>query len=256
MRRLGQHFLRNRLALKEIADSLEIKPGEIILEIGPGHGELTDFLLRKKPKIIALEKDNSLVHFLKSKYRNSANIKIIEGDALKVIPALASKFKNYKLVGNIPYYITGFLFRTLAELKNKPTLIVVTVQKEVAERLTSRPPKMNLLASSLQFWAEPKIIKMISKRAFSPPPKVDSAIIKITPKRKKISDKEWDAYYNFITVLFRQPRKTILNNLRVAKSKKEVEKILARSKIKKSLRPQNLKIEEIKKLTALFKPNK
>ena len=177
MAKLGQHFLKNKTKLRKIVEALELKDGDVVIEIGPGHGELTDELrsANHKLKIIAIEKDEELAESLKEKFKNNKNIKIIEGDALKLLPQLTDDQRltiydkrlttdNYKIAGNIPYYITGYLFRILGELENKPSLIVLLIQKEVAERVCARPPKMSLLAASVQFWAEPKIISNVSKK--------------------------------------------------------------------------------------------
>src|SRR4030043_2274654 len=157
---LGQNFLMNKFKLRKIADALEFKKGDTIIEIGPGHGELTKEIRNKNKevKIITIEKDEKLAKDLKNKIYNlklDKNIEVIEGDALKILPTLNTKYKiqnkKYKLVGNIPYYITGYLLRILGGLKLKPSIIVLTIQKEVAQRICVRPPHMNLLAASVQF---------------------------------------------------------------------------------------------------------
>jgi len=243
-RQLGQYFLINQEKLRKIAAALNFKPDETIVEIGPGHGELTELITGR---IIAIEKDERLANYLKQKFSVQKNIEIISGDALKILPKL--EIKNYKLVGNIPFYLTGYLLRIIGELENKPLLIVFTLQKEVAERICSQPPKMNLLAASVQFWAEPKIIDYISKKDFQPQPKVDSAVIKLVISNQPSAASK--KYYQFIKILFKQPRKTILNNLATSleKNKEEIIKILEASKIKPSDRPQDLTLEQIKNLT-------
>jgi len=248
-RQLGQYFLINQEKLRKIAAALDFKPDETIVEIGPGHGELTELITGR---IIAIEKDERLANYLKQKFSVQKNIEIISGDALKILPKL--EIKNYKLVGNIPFYLTGYLLRIIGELENKPLLIVFTLQKEVAERICSQPPKMNLLAASVQFWAEPKIIDYISKKDFQPQPKVDSAVIElksITLGLRSQTKCYKENYYRLIKILFKQPRKTILNNLATSleKNKEEIIKILEASKIKPSDRPQDLTLEQIKNLT-------
>src|SRR3990167_9050292 len=218
---LGQHFLINKKKIEKIIEALDLKSGDVVVEIGPGKGALTIPLCENCQKlgckIIAVEKDKDLADDLKNKIYDlglDKNIEIIEGDALKTLPRLIHnselRIKNYKIVGNIPYYITGYLLRILGELENKPSLIVLTIQKEVAQRVCAKPPKMNLLAASIQFWAEPKIIGSVSKKDFWPIPKVDSAIIKLTPLtllvRSSIQCNK-EKYYEFIKILFKQPRK-------------------------------------------------
>ena len=270
-RKLGQHFLKDRRKLEKIAAALEIGPRDTIIEIGPGHGELTEHLVTVDSKrVIMIEKDPRLVNFLKEKFQitstKSQNIEVVEGDILKILPTLQSKLEiqNSKLVGNIPYYLTGYLFRKISELESKPELIVFTIQREVAERICASPPKMNLLAASVQFWGQPKIVGYISKRSFSPPPKVDSAIIKITIssqasghwlERMDPGDTtEAEKYYKFIKILFKQPRKTILNNLREGFKlpQEETEKRLQKLAVSPKLRPADLSFSDINKLSANF----
>ncbi len=253
---LGQHFLKNKLELKKIVKALEIKPGDLIIEIGAGHGELTTQLIKinTKLKIIAIEKDRKLVQFLKKKFQNKKNIKIISGDVLKVLPALVRNFNSYKIVGNIPYYITGRLLRILSELKPKPKLVVLTVQKEVAKRLTALPPKMNLLSATVQFWAKPKILDYIPRKDFKPPPKVDSAIIKLKTKNLRLKAEQVKKYYQFVKILFRYPRKNILNNLlsKFSSNSDNLKSRLKSVKVKPESRAQSLNINQIKKLVKAF----
>ena len=251
MKRLGQHFLINKTKLQKIVEALDLKPGDAVIEIGPGHGELTDELRNKNNelKLMTIERDNDLVELLKNKFARDKNLEVVHDDVLKILPDLCLKLhnSNFKIVGNIPFYITGYLLRILGELKNKPSLIVLTVQKEVAERICAEPPKMNLLAASVQFWAEPKIVDYIPKTDFQPQPKVDSAIIKLVVSNQPLATSE--NYYKLIKILFKQPRKTILNNLASSgKNKEEIIKILEELKINPADRPQNLSVEQIKKL--------
>ena len=218
--------MKNISKIKKIVKSLELSPNDTVFEIGPGHGELTKELRLgikdlKKVQIIAIEKDKKLADDLRLKINDLGltNIQIINGDALQKLPPLIVKLPNYrmtnyKIVGNIPYYITGRLLRILGDLKKKPKTIVLTVQKEVAERITAKPPQMNLLAASVQFWAKPEIIDFISKNDFEPAPEVDSAVIKLATDNPKEGHKtETKNYYKLIRALFKQPRKTILNNI-------------------------------------------
>lgn len=212
-RYLGQHFLKDKSVLRKIAKSLELRNGDIVVEIGPGHGELTDEILKYPGvEVIAIEKDKKLCEFITDKFSGDARVKIIKGDALRKIPLL--NLKNYKIAGNIPYYITGHLLRIIGELKNKPARIVLLIQKEVAERICAVTPRSNLLSLSVQFWAEPKMMEIVPKEYFSPPPKVESAVIVLeTLSNKGSIGKESGKYYEFIKKAFKQPRKTLFNNL-------------------------------------------
>lgn len=256
MKRLGQHFLKNETVLQKIAETIAVNSSDIVIEIGPGHGELTKHLLTNHPRrLIAIEKDQRLAEKLRVAFPEK-NLEIIEADALKTLPRIAESLKTeeYKICGNIPYYITGHLFRIIEELNHKPNFSVFTVQKEVAERIVAEPPRMNLLNASVRFWADPEIVAILTKKDFFPVPKVDSAVIALqTKKLAKIKIAGRDTYYPFIKTLFKQPRKTILNNLIGLNIPKE--KI--REKLKKQgldplLRPQELDFEKILALSRVF----
>lgn len=262
MNYLGQHFLKNESALKKIAAALNIQKNDTIIEIGPGRGELTNELIsvmrqasgvKKNGKLILIEKDPALAYSME-RLGFKKNIKIIVGDALKELPKITKRLtlnaEHYKIVGNIPYYITGKLLRIMGELKNKPVAAVLSIQKEVAERICAKTPKMNLLAAAVQFWAEPKILFALKQNDFSPPPKVKSAVIKLSVKRQASSIKENRNYYKLIHIIFKQPRKTLFNNLRKGLSlpETEIKNALKSAKISPDCRPQNLSLAQIKKL--------
>ncbi|MBI4992425.1 MAG: ribosomal RNA small subunit methyltransferase A [Candidatus Harrisonbacteria bacterium] len=253
-KRLGQHFLVNKAAIKKIVAALGLGPNEIVIEIGPGEGALTFPLLKEcgklNCKVIGIEKDPQLGSRVEG-LGDSKNLKIIIGDALKEIPKITKPYTlnpiPYKVVGNIPYYITGKLLRTLSELENKPELTVLMIQKEVAERIVAKPPRMNLLAATVQFWAEPKILFTLKPKDFRPPPKIDSAVIKLNPKPYTLNPK---TYYKLLHIIFKQPRKTLLNNLKTGLnlSAIETENILKPLNVDPKSRPQDLSLEKIEKM--------
>lgn len=251
--KLGQHFLISERKLRKASESLDLKDGDTVIEIGPGHGELTKELRIQNSKcgIICIEKDRELASGVKS--LKLGNFEVIGGDALKILPEIAEGLKSYKIAGNIPYYITGHLFRVIGDLKNKPEICVFTVQKEVAERICSEPPRMNLLAASVRFWANPKIASYVPKKYFRPEPKVDSAILELRIKDEESRIKE--KYYKLIKILFKQPRKTVLNNLasgfKGEKKEKIVEK-LEKAGINSNDRPQNAEVRQLIELSTLF----
>jgi 16S rRNA (adenine1518-N6/adenine1519-N6)-dimethyltransferase len=280
MQPLGQHFLKNKSAPGKIIAALELAPDDVIFEIGPGHGELTTPLAAACESlgctIVAIEKDAELVGALKNSAAlknipTQKNIEFVHGDVLKI---LAEEIKtlnpeHYKIVGNIPYYITGKLLRVISELAQKPERVVLMVQKEVAERICDVPPDMNRLAASVQFWAKPKIIATISKNDFSPPPKIDSAVIALTTK-KEMPDIDAEKYYTALRAIFAQPRKTILNNIAAAsknaqatlqigaktgKTKEEITSTLDAIGVNPGHRPQNLSIEDIIDIARALKPD-
>jgi 16S rRNA (adenine1518-N6/adenine1519-N6)-dimethyltransferase len=252
--KFGQNFLKNKFYIDLIAKRINPSKKETIIEIGAGHGELTSFILKyadKSSKIIAIEKDKNLCLFLTARFKEHKNLEIVCKDALKNLEKIIKdeKLKNfgYKIVGNIPYYITGYLLRILSKLKTRPQKIIFLLQKEVALKITSAPPKMNLLAAITQSWCVPKIISAVNKKNFSPEPKVDSAIIELNIKKENEIDRE--SFYKFVRRLFSHPRKTILNNLAFNKeSKEEILKKLTSLNINPLARPQELSLDKILKL--------
>jgi 16S rRNA (adenine1518-N6/adenine1519-N6)-dimethyltransferase len=215
-KRLGQNFLIDKRVLKKIVETAELSPKDVVLEIGPGIGNLTIELAKKVKKLIAVEKDQRVIEILKERLRKEKikNVKIFKEDILKFLNSFEPKFL-YKVVANIPFYLTSRLIRKLLEMEKKPTLIVLVVQKEVAQRICAKPPKMNPLAISVQFYAKAEIISFVSKNSFWPKPKVDCAIIKIEPlinaDRKLINA---DLFFKVVKAGFSHPRKQIINNLK------------------------------------------
>ena len=250
-KRLGQHFLRDGVAIKKIVGFLDLKPNNVVVEIGPGHGELTREIAKMVSRIIAIEKDEKMADVL-GRLR-LGNLEVVRGDALRLLPSLVTSYQlpvaNYKIIGNIPYYITGQLLRILGEIKNPPILSVLAVQREVAERVSARPPRMNLLAAAVQIWADVLVVELIPRKSFVPPPKVDSAVIRLTPKKQRFGEREAKEYYKVVRAVFKQPRKTLWNNLReIVKDDQKLDSIFKKIGFTKSTRPQDLSVEEIKKI--------
>lgn len=243
--RLGQHFLKNIDKIELVANSLNIRNGDIVIEIGGGHGELTKKLLTRDIKLVVIEKDPVLAKQLSS--LSGTDFIVVTEDARSALLEIVLSLRNapYKIIGNIPYYLTNYLFRLISELPKLPNAVVVTIQKEVAERIIATPPHMNLLAASIQAWTEPKLIDYIPASDFFPKPKIDSAILSLETKSLPPSK----IFYEFLKYLFRQPRKTILNNLVPHfGSREHVEAVLRKLSIDPNARPQHLSLEQIKRL--------
>lgn len=265
-KKLGQYFLTHKVKIRKIVDALELKDGDVVVEVGPGRGALTRELgiMNYELRIMAVEKDVLLAEKLESEVKNYENsIEIISGDILKVLPSIihdsSFKIREYKLVGNIPFYLTGRLLRVVGELEYKPSVVVFVVQKEVGERMCAKPPKMNLLAASVQLWANAQIVGNISRKRFRPQPEVDTVIIRLTPNALNYADGYAELrgiYYKMIKALFKQPRKTILNNLLTYEvdrlNRERVVRILRAAGVDPNDRPQNLSIEEITRLSQLL----
>ena len=210
LKKMGQNFLIDENVLEKIIESADLDSNDTVLEIGPGLGILTLELAKRVEKVVAVEKDKTLCQVLESILRDNKvyNVEIINEDVLKISDF---QFSNYKLVANLPYYITSPVIRKFLEAEQKPELMVLMVQKEVGQRIMAKPLHMNLLAISVQFYAEPKIISYVSKNSFYPVPKVDSAIIKIIPKQ--IPEIDTEKFFEIVKKGFSAKRKMLKNNL-------------------------------------------
>ena len=250
--KLGQHFLVNLEIPDAMAAALKPSAGDTIVEIGPGHGELTQAIVRaieaggiKDIKLIAVERDPGLAKEVREKFASYPFLEVVEADILKFMKNRSGN----KLVGNLPYYLTGHLLRVIGESKRRPELVLVMVQKEVAARMAAKPPRMNRLAAAVQFWAEPQILFEVHKNDFDPPPEVDSAVVLLTAK-KNINERSSGIFYEMVRAVFAQPRKTVFNNLRSVFGKKKMSadaslKLLAVVGIDPGARPQDLSTEMI-----------
>ncbi len=261
---MGQNFLVNQGALNKIIEAAELTAKDIILEVGPGIGTLTKELAKRAGKVITVEKDKLMIEILKETLKDYKNIETINDNILKFNPKSYNlKAKSYKLVANIPYYLTSPLIRKFLESKNPPDKIILMIQKEVAQRICARPPspphqsskrtsgvgaRMSLLAVSVQFYAKPKIISYISKKCFWPAPKIDSAIIKISDiKNLKIDAKK---FFKIVKAGFSQPRKQLANNLSgsLKIDKIQVNAWLLKNKINPKQRAETLSVLDWEKL--------
>ncbi|KKT82319.1 MAG: ribosomal RNA small subunit methyltransferase A [Candidatus Yanofskybacteria bacterium RIFCSPHIGHO2_02_FULL_44_12b] len=253
---LGQNFLINPHIIDRIIDAARISEKDLVLEIGPGTGNLTEKLAKKAGQVIAIEKDNRLIEPLREKFKNFKNIEIIEGDVLAKMPFVKQRASlQYKIVANIPYYITSNLFRKIFEEWPRPELVVLTIQKEVAQRITAKPPHMNLLALSVQYYAEPEVVVFISKNNFRPIPKVDSAIIRLNPKSEIRNPKKTEEIFKVIKGGFSEKRKQLASNLskKLKLSKSAVLEAFKTAGIKELSRPENLSLNDWENLAeALF----
>jgi 16S rRNA (adenine1518-N6/adenine1519-N6)-dimethyltransferase len=176
---LGQNFLEDPVALGQIASAAEIQENDVVLEIGPGLGSLTRYLSLSAQEVVAVELDRKLIPVLRGLLEPLGNIRLIEGDILTLSPAELALPEGYLVAANIPYNITSAVLRHLLESEPKPRRMVLTVQKEVAERICSRPPHMSLLSLSVQVYGLPSIVGRIPANAFFPAPKVDSAVVRL-----------------------------------------------------------------------------
>ena len=251
---LGQNFLINRGVIKKIIETSEIKPEDIILEIGPGLGTLTVELAKKAKKIIAVEKDPKMVDILKETLESFSNVEIIQEDILSSALNISMRaISGYKMVANLPYYIVAPVIKKFLEEKNLPEKMILMVQKEVGQRICAKPPKMSLLTVSVQFYAKADLIFHVSKKSFWPEPKVDSAVIKIVPHpfSAKNSRHFRERFFKIVKAGFSQPRKQLLNNLSkgLKLNKEKIKSWLLKNKINPGQRAETLSVKDWLKLT-------
>ncbi len=252
---LGQHWLFDKPTLQTIVDTAGINADEAILEIGPGRGSLTELLAQKAKQVFAIEKDTDLISGLKTIFALQKNVQIIEDDILGF--NLTKLPKDYKVVANIPYYLTSALIRTLLESTNPPSSMTLLIQKEVAQSIVAEPGQMSVLAISVQLYARPQIISIVTKDKFHPPPKVDSAIISIVRQNKLTIDVNPAKFMRLVKAGFSQKRKTLRNSLSggLHISGAEAEALLTSAKIAFTTRAQELSLSQWKNLYDQFVTN-
>ncbi len=254
---LGQNFLKSEPALMMMATAGEINHNDIILEIGPGKGALTTKLLMEAKKVLAIEKDRELFEFLKEKFSNEikkGSFEIINGDILSFeIKNHGLRKGKYKIIANIPYNITGAIFKKFLSADIQPERMIILVQKEVAKRIVARDGKESILSLSVKAYGIPKYIMKVGKRFFSPEPKVDSAIIEIIhiSKNNFQTKKEEENFFKIVRAGFAHKRKVLrknLENLEINRNKEVglpniIEKTFEKLKIDPKTRAEDLKIE-------------
>jgi 16S rRNA (adenine1518-N6/adenine1519-N6)-dimethyltransferase len=243
----GQNFLIDRATLQRIIEAAEINAGEQVLELGAGTGVLTRELARHARRVVAVELERDMLSLLAETTRNFANVELIERNLLYVDPAAIFGAEAYKLVANLPYYITAPTFRHFLESANPPRLLVVMVQYEVAQRIVAAPGDLSLLGVSIQFYGKPDIVAHVPARAFYPAPKVDSAILRVDLKDEvPLAHKQRDSFFRLVQAGFSERRKQIHNSLARGLHRKdaEVQAWLKAVRIDPGRRAETLSIEE------------
>ena len=252
-KRWGQHFLTRPEIGVQVAGFADVTSADTVVEIGAGTGILTEELAKKAKKVVAFEIDTDLVPGLREKFSATPNVEIVTGDFLKVGPEYLKKLENFKVVANIPYYLTTPLIFLLLGFIPKIEMMVLTIQREVAERLAAKPNtrEYGALTLSVGILARVELLKIIKKGAFRPPPRVESAVVKISPHLKSLLEPtEAQAFSELVHSVFGQRRKTILNQLSkyLKTNKNQTRTILAESGIDSLRRPETLSLEEYVRL--------
>ncbi|MFH1048789.1 MAG: 16S rRNA (adenine(1518)-N(6)/adenine(1519)-N(6))-dimethyltransferase RsmA [Patescibacteria group bacterium] len=233
---LGQNFLIDEKVLEKIIEAADLQEGDNVIEIGPGLGVLTQALLAKGANVQAIEKDKDLIPLLEENLREFKNLKIINGDFLQVdfkkiktfllgslasksdlearLPSNSGNVNSYKVVSNIPYYITSPVLRKILSAQIKPQEIVFLVQREVAERISAKPGQMSFISVFVQFYGAPSVAEIVRPESFWPAPKVESAILKIVLDKKPAQEgSELKDFWRLVKIGFSSRRKTLANNL-------------------------------------------
>ncbi|MDD5626734.1 MAG: 16S rRNA (adenine(1518)-N(6)/adenine(1519)-N(6))-dimethyltransferase RsmA [Patescibacteria group bacterium] len=260
--KLGQHFLFDETILNKIVDAGEVRRSDVILEIGPGKGDLTQKLAMRARKVVAVELDRDLARELERKFKPFRAVVIVPDDIIKFSIFNFKFAKDYKVIGNIPFYITGKILRKFTASKKRPKMMVLLVQKEVAKRVCARPGKMSVLTVAVQTFGSPEIVDYVSRDKFSPPPEVDSAILRIRmyPHSELARELHWynrrgflrvtaeemdnkeAEFFRLIKIGFASPRKQIHNNLKngYLLTDEEVTSWLKAAGVKRTARAQEL----------------
>ena len=258
---LGQHFLTSQKALFDMVTAGYIHEGELVLEIGPGKGVLTKELLEKGAQVIAIEKDTDLLALLKEKFEKeleTGQLQILPKDILLFDPSILKEYKKpYKLIANIPYYITGAIIEQFLGAEHQPERMVLLIQKEVAERIIARDQKsgnlggtQSILSIAVAAYGTPKIISKVPAGAFFPPPKVDSAIISIEGiSREFFSDVSEQRFFEVLKFCFGKKRKQLLGTLtEYLGERTKALSVLQKADIAEKARPETLSKEDWKRI--------
>ncbi|MDD5145447.1 MAG: 16S rRNA (adenine(1518)-N(6)/adenine(1519)-N(6))-dimethyltransferase RsmA [Candidatus Pacebacteria bacterium] len=253
-KKFGQNFLINKGAIEKLICAANLSKDDLVLEIGPGIGNLTQELAKRVGKVLAIEKDEKMIEILKETLADFGNVEVVQEDARKInLKSYIPNSKSYKVLANLPFYLTAPIIRKFLEVENPPDEMVFIIQKEVAQRICAKVPDMNLLAVSVQFYAKPEIISYISKKSFWPQPKVDSAIIRISrictnlPRiGANLPQIDTDSFFKVVKAGFSQPRKQLVNNLSKGLDidKEKAKSWLQKNNIDHSRRAETLTLSE------------
>ena len=245
---LGQHYLIDRGVLRRIVDAAELRPSDTVLEVGPGRGGLTKELVDGAGTVLAIEMDAALADSLPGRLNNPPNLTVMCGDARTFdLGPVSSIPGGYKVVANLPYYAASPIVRRFLEAPVKPSLMVVTVQKEVAEVMVAKPGRMGILSVGIQFYGEPEIVCIVPPRSFRPAPRVTSAVVCINVRPAPVVQVDnVPAFFSVVQAGFAAPRKQLRNSLALGLKRPptEAEHLLVSAGLDHHRRPATLSIPE------------
>lgn len=244
-KQLGQHFLVDRRVLGKIVAAARLEPGDRVIEVGPGLGVLTRALARRAGEVVAIEVDSGLAQALRDTLADHPNVRVIHADVLKVEPASVVA-PPYKVVANLPYYITAPVLRHFLEAQVRPERMVVMVQREVALKLVAGPGDLGLLALSVQFYSRPTLVATVSARSFYPQPKVNSAVVALDVLPRPALDVDPQHFFHVVKGGFAAPRKQLRNSLAqgLGVPPAEAGRWLEQAGIDPKRRPEELSLED------------
>ena len=261
---LGQHFLRDGRILAKIADAADPTPNDLVIEVGPGLGNLTRVLAKRVGQVIAVELDDRLASLLREQLTDLLNVHIVDGDIREMTPGyLLGRYSRekgsvqevveYKVVANLPYYVASPIIRHFLEASSKPKKMVVMVQKEVGEAIVAAPGSMGLLALAVQIYGEPHIVARVSAAKFYPTPKVDSVVVAIDVYPEPLVNNLED-FFRIARAGFSAPRKQMHNSLAhgLGIEPRDVHQALEKANVDGRRRPSTLTIEEWARLTGVL----
>ena len=248
---LGQNFLKSAEALRKMCEAGEVNDKDTIVEIGPGKGALTEKLLEKAEKVIAVEKDRDLIDILSEKFKEeiiNERLLLLNDNILYFEPSkYGLKEGEYKIIANIPYNITGAIIKRFLSEVTKPSIMTLLVQKEVAERIVARDNKESILSLSVKAYGTPRYVMKVHKRFFSPAPKVDSAIISINNiSNLHLKDKNTeDSFFKIIKAAFAHKRKILRKNLEeIEKDSNKIDEMIEKLDINPKARAEDIKFDK------------
>lgn len=251
---LGQNFLIDDIALDKIVEAGDLNPDDNIIEVGPGTGFLTERLIEKVKKVTAIELDRDMITVLEDRFKDADNLELINKDILKVESEGLGVKGKYKVIANIPYYITSPLIKYFLKSKNRPTIMVILMQKEVAEKICGISGK-SVITIETQLFADVEIVHYVPSSSFHPAPKVNSAVLKITVfDEPLLPENELKDFLRIVKFAFSQKRKKLSNTLSAGLRMEvsDVKKILEKANINPDLRAEHLKIEDWKRLVKII----
>jgi len=249
---LGQNFLIDQAALRKLTEAAEIEPLAEVLEIGPGVGSLTVWLAGAARRVVAVELDGQLMPILEQVLAEAKNVSLVHGDILKIKPESLLESDGYLVVANIPYYITSAIIRHLLESKPRPARLVLTMQREVAERICAQMGDLSLLALSVQVYGHPRAVLRIPAGAFYPAPKVDSVTLRVDLYPQPLVPPEnLPTFFRLAKAGFSQKRKTLRNALAgsLGWNRQQINDLLEQAEIDPQRRAETLSLDEWKRLT-------